>query len=112
MMTLKNIQVENFFWRFSLKKNWQIGRVTTNFTKFEPSTTLRSRDITSDFPLEGFFPLEILPELPVRSKISQSHCKFLDRIKCLAALCFQDKVKSQNRKFAIFHVNVSQFFKS
>ena len=58
----------------------------TNFTKFELSTTFRSWGITDYIPIKkSFFPLEILPGLPIRNKILKIDFMFLILHKYFAA---------------------------
>ena len=60
------------------EKKKKLTNLKTNFIKFELSMIFRSQDITD-------LTSEILPELPIRNKSSQSYCMLLILNKCLSA---------------------------
>ena len=66
----------------------------TNLSEFELSTTLRSRDRTAlTSPWKGFFPKEILPELPISNSISKIYFMFLIMNKCFATELLSEQSK-------------------
>ena len=70
--SLKGIQVENKI--CSVFSQNFLTDPKPIFTKFELSTTVRLQDITVYISsYEIFFPLKILPGLPIRNKISKSY---------------------------------------